>query len=106
MAPALTGTAADLKALLDARLNPNAKTAAGTTILMTAGRDAAKVKLLLDRGADPNARAATGFTAVMVAARYRGSAEVVRRLLAAGADAAPKPGEKVKYDASALFLAA
>jgi N-acyl-D-amino-acid deacylase len=105
MAAALTGTAADLKKLLDAGLSPNAKTAAGTTALMMAARDAEKVKLLLDRGADPNARSATGYTAVMVAARYRGSADVVRLLLAAGADAAPKPGEKVKYDASALFFA-
>jgi ankyrin repeat protein len=103
MTAALTGTATDLKKLLDAGLDPNAKTAGGTTVLMMSARDPAKVKLLLDRGADLNARAATGFTAVMVAARYRGNAGVVRALLAAGAD--PKPGEKVKYDASALFYA-
>jgi N-acyl-D-amino-acid deacylase len=103
---ALTGTAADLKKHLDAGLSPNAKTAGGTTVLMMAARDPEKVKLLLDAGADPNARAASGFTALMIAAQQRGNVESVRLLLAKGADAAPKAGEKVRFDAHALFYAA
>src|SRR5262249_22044361 len=103
MTAALTGTAADLKKLLDGGLDANAKTAGGTTVLMMSARDPQKVKLLLDRKADVNARAATGFTALMVATRHRGNGGAVRALLAAGAD--PKPGAGVKYDASALFFA-
>jgi ankyrin repeat protein len=101
---ALSGSAAELKRLLDAGMQPDAKTAAGTTALMLAARDAEKVKLLLARGAEVNARAATGVTALMVAARYRGNAEVVRLLLAKGAK--PNADAEVRNDASALFFAA
>jgi ankyrin repeat protein len=104
IAAAVTGTAADLKKLLDAGLSPNAKTAGGTTVLMMAARDPEKVKLLLDAGADANARASSGFTALMIAAQRRGNIESVRLLLEKGADA--KPAEKVKFDAHALFYAA
>jgi N-acyl-D-amino-acid deacylase len=101
---ALIGTAADLKKLLEGGLSPNAKTAGGTTVLMMAARDPEKVKLLLHAGADPNMRAASGFTALMIASQRRDNIESVRLLLAKGADA--KRGEKVKFDASALFYAA
>ncbi|MBI4470624.1 MAG: ankyrin repeat domain-containing protein [Acidobacteria bacterium] len=102
---ALSGSAADLKNLLDAGMSPNAATAAGTTALMVAARDIEKVKLLLDRGADVNARAPTGFTALMVASRHRGNSEVVRLLLKAGAKPNRNEGEAVRYSASALFFA-
>jgi ankyrin repeat protein len=101
---ALSGSAAELKKLLDGKMSPNAKTAAGTTALMFAARDPEKVKLLLSHGAEVNARAATGMTALMVAARYRGNAEVVRLLLAKGAK--PNAEGEVRNDASALFFAA
>jgi len=101
---ALSGSAAELKKLLDSEVSPNAKTAGGTTALMFAARDPEKVKLLLARGADVNARAATGITALMVAARYRGNAETVRLLLDKGAK--PNPEAEVRNDASALFFAA
>ena len=102
---ALMGGAPDLKKLLDGGMNPNAKTAEGTTALMLAARDLEKVKLLLDRGADVNARAATGFTPLMVAARYRGNAEVVRLLLKQGARPNADNGVEVRNDATALFFA-
>ncbi|MFY9611013.1 MAG: ankyrin repeat domain-containing protein [Blastocatellia bacterium] len=102
---ALTGSAADLKKLLDGGVKPDAKTAQGTTALMLAARNLEKVKLLVDRGADVNARAATGLTPLMVAARYRGNTEVVRLLLKKGARPNAEKGVEVRNDASALFFA-
>ncbi|MEK6286545.1 MAG: ankyrin repeat domain-containing protein [Acidobacteriota bacterium] len=102
---ALTGSAADLKKLLDGGMKPDAKTAEGTTALMLAASNLEKVKLLLDRGADVNARAATGLTPLMVAARYRGNSEVVRLLLKKGAKPNADKGVEVRNDASALFFA-
>ena len=102
---ALTGSAADLKKLLDGGMKPDAKTTEGTTALMLAARNLEKVKLLLDRGADVNARASTGVTPLMVAARYRGNSEVVRLLLKKGARPNADKGIDVRNDASALFFA-
>jgi ankyrin repeat protein len=102
---ALSGSADDLRKLLDAGLSPNAKTAGGTTALMLAARDVAKVRLLVERGADVNARAATGFTPLMVASRYKGNAEVVRLLLGRGARPNTDEGVAVTYDASAFYMA-
>lgn len=99
----LNGTAAELQRLLDAKLSPNAKTAAGTTALMLAARDTEKVKLLLARGAQVNARAATGITALMVAARYKGNTDVVRLLLQHGAK--PNVDVEVRNNGSAFFYA-
>jgi ankyrin repeat protein len=104
METALFGTAAELKAQLDAGLDPNKKSAEGTTLLMMAEPDAAKVKLLIDRGADVRAKAKSGFTALMVAATYLGSSESVKLLLERGAEA--RPGVGVMFDASPLFFAA
>ena len=81
METALFGTAAQLKAQLDAGLDPNSKTPGGTTLLMMAAADAGKVKLLIDRGADVNAKAKSGFTPLMVASSYYGSSAAVRLLL-------------------------
>jgi N-acyl-D-amino-acid deacylase len=102
---ALTGSAADLKNLLDGGLKPDTKTAEGTTALMLAARDLEKVKLLLDRGADVNARASTGISPLMVAARYRGNSDVVRLMLKKGAKVNSDKGVEVRNDASALFFA-
>lgn len=104
METALFGTAAELKAQLDAGLDPNSKSAEGTTILMMAAPDMAKMKLLIDRGADVRAKAKNGFTALMVDATYLGSSESVRLLLAHGAEA--RPGDGVMFDASPLVFAA
>ncbi len=105
MRAALTGSAADLKKLLDRGMKPDAKTAEGTTALMLAARDLEKVKLLVARGADVNARATTGITPLMAAARYRGNVEAVRFLLKNGARPNADKDVEVRNDASALFYA-
>jgi ankyrin repeat protein len=104
MKTAIYGTAAQLKAALDGGLDPNSKTAEGTTLLMMAAQYPVKVKLLVEHGADVSAKAKSGYTALMVAAMYRGDSESVKTLLAHGAQA--RPGKGVQFDASPLFLAA
>ncbi|HJQ67803.1 MAG TPA: ankyrin repeat domain-containing protein [Blastocatellia bacterium] len=101
----LEGSAADLKKLLDRGMNPNSKTAAGTTALMLAARDPEKVKLLVERGADVNGRAATGLTPLMIAARFRGNVETVRFLLSKGARPNSDKGAEVRNGSTALFFA-
>lgn len=102
---ALSGSAADLKKALDGGLNPNAKTARGTTALMLAARDPEKVKLLLTRGADVNARAESGFTALTMATQSHGNTAVVRLLLQRGARPNAAQDVPVKHGASPLFFA-
>ncbi len=104
METALFGTTAELKAQLDAGLDPNSHTPEGTSLLMMAAQDADKVKLLIDRGANVRAQTKSGFTALMVATTYFGTSESVKLLLEHGAEA--NPGKGVLNDASPLFLAA
>ncbi len=103
METALFGTAAELTAQLDPGLDPNSKTADGTSLLMMAAHDAAKVKLLIARGADVRAKAKTGYTALLVAAMDFDGAESVKLLLEHGAEA--QPGKGVMFDASPIALA-
>lgn len=103
MRVALSGSAAELKKLLDVGMKADAKTAEGTTALMLAARNIEKVKLLLARGADVNARTVTGITPLMAAARYKGNTEVVRLLLQRGAT--PNVDGEVRNNASAFFYA-
>jgi hypothetical protein len=104
METALFGTVAKLKAQLNAGLDPNSKTAEGTTLLMMAAHDPKKVQLLIERGAEVRTQAKSGFTALMVATTYTGTARSVKLLLDHGAEA--RPGKGVIYDASPLFFAA
>ncbi|MBI1792182.1 MAG: ankyrin repeat domain-containing protein [Acidobacteria bacterium] len=104
METVLFGTAGQLKAHLDHGLDPNTKTAEGTSLLMAAAPDAAKVKLLVERGADVKAKAKSRYTALMCASLYRGTSDILKVLLVKGAEAAPGPG--VMFSASPLFLAA
>jgi len=83
---ALFGSVANLRALLDAGLDPNAATKEGTSVLMFSVNDARKVRLLLERGADVNHKAQSGATALFVAANLRGNMDAFRLLLNAGAD--------------------
>ena len=103
MEKAMFGTVEDLKAQLKDGLDPNSKTADGTTLAMTVASDPAKLKLLIDRRADVNAKAKTGYTALMVATTYRESAESVKLLLAHGAEV--RTGTGVLFNASPLMLA-
>ena len=82
---ALFGSAAQLAALLDSRLDANAKTEAGTTLLMMAAPDAAKVRVVLASGADPKARGSSSIDALGIAGAYRGTADSIRAMLDAGA---------------------
>jgi len=100
----LGGSVADLAALLDGGLDPNARTAGGSSVLMFAARDPKKVELLLARGAAVDAPATSGVTPLMVAARY-GNADSVRMLLAKGARPNRAEGAEVENDASPLFFA-
>jgi len=103
METALFGTADELRAMLDGGLDPNSRSANGTTILMMAAPDMAKMQLLANRGADLKAKAASGQTALMIAAQYRGSSDAVQFLLSKGA--AADPGAGVMFNASPLFNA-
>lgn len=85
---AIVRNAAMLEAMLDAGGNPNAVFGEGETVLMTAARagDAASVRALLEHGGKPDATENWhGQTALMWAA-LENHAEVVKLLVAAGAD--------------------
>src|SRR5262245_59498608 len=64
----------------------DAQNAFGSTALMWSTTDSKKVRLLLDKGADVNKVSKTGRTALIIAAQMNPSAEIVRMLLAKGAD--------------------
>jgi ankyrin repeat protein len=74
-----------VRLLLKAGANVNSINRNGSTALMWATGDAAKVRLLLGRHADVNARTRAGVTALL-SATNRGEIEVMRMLIAAGAD--------------------
>lgn len=93
---ALFGGSQELAALIDAGLDPNSKTAGGTTLLMLAAPDAGKVRLLLARGADPRGRATSGMDALTIAAAYRGTAAAIAALLDGGAELKPPPGVRLR----------
>jgi ankyrin repeat protein len=97
----LFGSVAELKARLDAGLDPNAKTKGGTTLLMHAAPDADKVRLLLSRGADVKARAPSagnnlGADALTIAAAYRGASASAELLLKAGAEVNLPAGKRAR----------
>src|SRR5262245_61913948 len=93
MHAAAIGSTDAMRLLLDKGADVNARNAAGGTALMWAVTDLAKVRLLVDRGADVNASSNLGHTALELAAMSDGSAEIVRLLLARGAN--PKAVDKI-----------
>jgi ankyrin repeat protein len=76
-----------LRLLVDSKADVNAVTKQGSTALMWSTADVAKVRLLLAHGADVHSRTKDGVTA-MLSAAFRGNVEVLRILIAAGADPA------------------
>jgi ankyrin repeat protein len=96
---ALFGSARELQAALDAGLDSNSKTTAGTTPLMAAALDADKIRLLLARGADPKARGRSNMDALSIAASHVGTTDAVRALLDAGAEPQPPDGVRVRHTA-------
>ena len=106
METVLFGSAADLKALLDHKFDPNSATKGGTTALMMAMPDLEKAKLLLQHGAKINARSKTRYSALLVAAQYPGSTPTMKFLLENGAELrTPKGSGAPLGNATALSLA-
>ena len=89
-----SGTAENMKVLLDAGANVNARDADGRTALMLAAgfSTADNVKVLLNAGANVNARTEDGRIALMAAAGFS-TADNVKVLLNAGADASLKSAD-------------
>jgi ankyrin repeat protein/ABC-type molybdate transport system substrate-binding protein len=85
MAAALYGNAALLESLLDAGGDPDARNDVGATPLMWALDDLAKVRVLVERGADVDAASDFGRTPLALAASQFGGLPVVKLLLEYGA---------------------
>jgi ankyrin repeat protein len=86
MYSATVGSVEAMRLLIDHGADVNARNAFGSTALMWSATDIGKVRLLVDRGADVNLASKAGRTALLVAARSNPSAEIVRYLIAHGAD--------------------
>jgi ankyrin repeat protein len=86
MNAAIAGSAAAMAFLIDKGADVNAQNAFGTTALTMSATDAAKVRLLLEHGANANAVSKQGRSALFVAAMSNPSADIVRLLVAKGAD--------------------
>jgi ankyrin repeat protein len=86
MAAALFADADMVELLLKRGANPNLADESGATALMWSVPDRTKVQRLLARGAAVDARSESGRTALLVAASYPGTVDLLRVLLARGAD--------------------
>jgi ankyrin repeat protein len=86
MYAAWVGSPEAMKLLLERGADPNLTNSNGSTALMMSVTELAKVKMLLARGADVNKATPRGRTALLLAAMSPRSAEVVKGLIAAGAD--------------------
>jgi len=86
MYAAAVGSVDAVKALLAKGADAKAKNAFDATALMWGVANPEKVRLLVDAGADVNARSKQGMTPLLIAACNAGSIEIVRLLIAKGAD--------------------
>jgi ankyrin repeat protein len=100
---ALFASTRDLVAALDAGLDPNSRTAGGTTLLMAAALDPDKTRALLARGADPRVRGRSGIDALTIAASHVAAVNSVTALLDAGAE--PQPPDGVRARRTAIVAA-
>jgi len=83
---AAVGSLEAMKLLLDKSADVNAQNAFGTTALMISAADIAKVRLLVEGGANVNLASKQGRTPLFIAAMSDQSADIVRYLVAKGAD--------------------
>ncbi|HEY3455602.1 MAG TPA: ankyrin repeat domain-containing protein [Bryobacteraceae bacterium] len=86
MYAAAFGNAGQVKLLLDAGADVNARNTFNASALIWAGGDAVKSVMLIEHGADVNVRTQQGRTPLMVAAKRQGNLDLLRLLLAKGAD--------------------
>jgi ankyrin repeat protein len=86
MHAAAIGTIESVGTLVAAGAKVNSADSFGMTPLMFGVRDLAKARLFLENNADPNARTKLGQTALLIAASNAGSIEIIRALVAKGAD--------------------
>jgi ankyrin repeat protein len=86
MYAAVAGSADAMRVLIDAGADVNAKNAFGSTALMWSVTDIRKVKALVEHDANVNAASKAGRTPLLLAAMSDKSAEIVRLLIAKGAD--------------------
>jgi ankyrin repeat protein len=93
----LLGTATELAQSLEAGLDPNSRTAGGTTLLMMAAPDPEKVAVLLAHGANARQRTESGVDAMTIAASYRGTALSLALLLTRGGEAEPSATISAKH---------
>ncbi len=101
MHAAAFGSLDAMKLLIAAGADVNASNSFDATALVWAAGDPAKVRLLLDRGATANAVTKQRRTPLSAAAAYDSSAEVVRLLLAKGADSRAGDGAAALLAANA-----
>src|SRR5262245_50178180 len=90
MYAASVGSVDAVKLLLAAGADAKVKNAFDATPLMWGVTNLEKVRLLVDAGADVNARSKQGMTPLLIAASNAGSIEIVRLLLAKGAELKPR----------------
>src|SRR5260370_30135208 len=90
MYAAAVGSVDAVKLLLAAGADAKVKNTFDATALMWGITNLEKVRLLVDAGADVNARSKQGMTPLLIAASNAGSIEIVRLLLAKGADLKPR----------------
>ena len=103
MYTAAVGSVEAITLLLDQGADVNAANSVGATALMWAAADIAKVRLLLARGANVKTVSQRGRTALFLAARSDRSADIVKLLIAAGADVHAADGAKMTILHSAAW---
>ncbi len=86
MYAAAFGNAGQVKLLLEAGADVNARNAFNASALIWAGGDAVKSRMLIERGADVNVRTQQGRTPLLMAAKRQGNGDLIQLLLAKGAD--------------------